>query len=346
MVTIEEVARTAGVSVATVSRVLNNSATVKPATAEKVKAAIQNLAYTPNQSARNLRRNESRVILTLAPNFSNPYYSRILTGIGDLAHDLGYSVLICNTAGEVKNEKQSLKMLETHRADGAIFLGCHRDSQWLREYAAKYPIVQCCEYVPGLSVPSVSIDNYRAAYETVTYLSHLGHTRIGMLSADNDYISTSLRYQGYRDALQAAGLSVSPRNFVLADADYSFPSGFSAVSDILKGDKRPTAIFCVSDILALSAISAAEEAGLSVPQDLTVSGFDDVDYTTMFHPYLTTVAQPCYEMGQRSLELLLEYIRDPQKAAEQLFVPYTLTVRESSGSCPAPNTMKEGFVYA
>ena len=338
MDTSEEVARAAEVSVATVSRVLNNSTTVKPATAEKVREAIKRLAYTPNQSARNLRRNESRVILTLTPNFSNPYYSRILTGIGDLAHDLGYSVLICNTMGEASMEKKSLEMLETHRADGAIFLGCHRDDEWLAEYADRFPIVQCCEYVPGLKIPSVSIDNYKAAFETVSYLISLGHTRIAMLSADNAHISTKLRFEGYRDALVTAGLSTNESMLALADADYSFASGFAAAGDLLRLPQRPTAIFSVSDILALSAISAAEEQGFSVPEDLTVSGFDDVDYTTMFHPYLSTVAQPCYEMGQSSLKLLLQYIGEPERPPEQIFVPYTLTLRESTGKCLCPIT--------
>ena len=137
MVTIGEVARYAGVSVATVSRVLNNSESVKPATAQRVLAAIRELDYIPNQSARNLRRSESRVILTLAPNFSNPYYSSILTGIGDLAHDCEYSVLICNTGGLAENEERFLKMLDAHRADGAIFLGCRRNNPRLSEYAQR-----------------------------------------------------------------------------------------------------------------------------------------------------------------------------------------------------------------
>ena len=155
MVTIGEVARYAGVSVATVSRVLNNSESVKPATAQRVMAAIRELDYIPNQSARNLRRSESRVILTLAPNFSNPYYSSILTGIGDLAHDCAYSVLICNTGGQAENEERFLKMLDAHRADGAIFLGCRKNNPLLREYAQHYPIVQCCEYVPEIQQPTV-----------------------------------------------------------------------------------------------------------------------------------------------------------------------------------------------
>lgn len=334
MVTIEEVARVAEVSVATVSRVLNNSTTVKPSTAEKVRQVIRKLSYTPNQSARNLRRNESRVILTLAPNFSNPYYSSILTGIGDLAHTMGYSMLFCNTAGNPEIDKKSFEMLENHRADGAIILCCCRDYRWIADYAKCFPIVQCCEYVPELPVSSVSIDNYSAAYETVSYLIRQGHRRIALLNADNNFISTHLRRQGYRDAIRDAGLAIDPEDTILADADYSFASGLCVAKKLLRRPHHATAVFCVSDILALSVISAAGELGLSVPGDVSVSGFDDVDYTMMFHPHLTTVAQPCNEMGQRSLELLLRVLADPGRPPEQIFVPHTLKVRESTGKCP------------
>ena len=330
MVTIEEVAKYAGVSVATVSRVLNGT-TVKPAAEEKVRSAIRDLDYIPNQSARNLRRNESRVILTLAPNFSNPFYSHILTGIGDMAHGRGYSVLICNSGGNADIEQHFLKMLDSHRADGAIVLGCHMDYGWLADYARRFHIVQCCEYVPEVNCPSVSIDNYAAALETVRYLHSLGHRRIAMLGAGNKYISTHLRREGYRDAMAEAGLPVPAGFYAEADADYSFTSGQAAAKKLMAQEERPTAIFCVSDILALGAISAAQEMGLSVPEQLTVTGFDDVDYTTMFHPYLTTVAQPCYEMGRMSVELLVAMLRGKDAPpVGRNFVPYRFVERESS----------------
>lgn len=328
--TIEEVAKYAGVSVATVSRVLNNSESVRPSTAQKVAEAIKHLDYIPNISARNLRRSESRVILTLAPNFSNPYYSRILTGIGDLAKDRGYSVLICNTASCTANEKQFLKMLDTRRTDGAILLGCRTSSHWIRPYAENYPLVQCCEYVPELDTPTVSIDNYSAAKETVQYLISLGHKRIAMLSAENDFISTRLRRQGYADALKAAGLYAGEELIAAADADYSFSSGLAATEKLLCATPRPTAIFCVSDILALAAISRAQESGLNVPRDLAVTGFDDVDYTTMFHPHLTTVAQPCYEMGQESVKILLSMLAGEKIENPRTFLSHKLVVRESA----------------
>lgn len=329
MVTIGEVAKYAGVSVATVSRVLNNSETVRPATAERVLAAIRELEYIPNQSARNLRRSESRVILTLAPNFSNPYYSSILTGIGDLAHDCEYSVLICNTGGQPENEERFLKMLDAHRADGAIFLGCRKDSRWLSGYAERYPIVQCCEYVPELDQPTVSIDNYAAAAETVNYLIGQGHRRIALLSADNSFISTQLRRQGYEDVLRQAGLDCGDALIAMADADYSYASGLAAAERLLRLEPRPTAICCVSDILALSVISRAHDLGLRVPEDLSVTGIDDVDYTTMFHPHLTTVAQPCYEMGQVSLKILLRMLNGEQVSRTRTFLPHKLVLRES-----------------
>lgn len=335
MVTIEQVAKYAGVSVATVSRTLNDSPSVRPATARRVREAIEALNYIPNQSARNLRKNESRVILALAPNFSNPYYSRILTGIGDQAREKGYSVLICNSSGHTDSVRRFLEMLDTRRADAAVLLGCPKDARWIENYMSRFPMVLCCEYVDGLSCASVSIDNYQAAGDMVRYLQSLGHERIAMLGADNMLISTKLRRESYYKAMKAAGLTVPKAYYVTADADYSFASGQLAVRELLKTEPRPTAIFCVSDILALSAISVAQELGLSVPEDLTVTGFDDVDYTTMAHPFLTTVAQPCYEMGRRSAEILLDMLSEgEERSVGRRFLEHRIVVRESAAVPP------------
>ena len=334
MVTIEQVAKYAGVSVATVSRTLNNSPTVKPLTAKRVQEAIVALNYIPNQSARNLRRNESRVILALAPNFSNPYYSSILTGIGDKAREEGYSVLICNTSGQAARERHFLGMLDARRADGAILLGCNKeytDYSWLKEYTDSYPVVLCCEYVPEIDCPTVSIDNYKAARETVEYLLSLGHRRIAMIGADNGYISTKLRRQGYLDAMRDAGVSVPEEFYQAADGDYSFASGQAAAKKLFSCETRPTAVFCVSDILALSVVSVAQSLGMAVPEDLTVTGFDDVDYTTMFHPHLTTVYQPCYDMGRQSVSIVLGIINEQDEAyAGRHYAEHRLVCREST----------------
>lgn len=336
MVTIEEVAKYAGVSVATVSRTLNGSSTVKPDTAKRVMAAVNKLNYIPNQSARNLRRNESRVILALAPNFSNPYYSRILSGMGDVAREREYSVLFCNTSGQAERERHFLSMLDKRRADGAVLLGCNKedvDYGWLSSYTARFPVVLCCEYIQSLDCPTVSIDNYKAAYETVEYLLQLGHRRIAMLGAENGYISTVQRRRGYLDALAACDIVPPAEYMQCADADYSFASGQAAAKKLLHAGPRPTAVFCMSDILALSVISEAQNMGLKVPEDLTVTGFDDVDYTTMFHPFLTTVAQPCYEMGRMSISRVLDMLQEEDADnAHRCFLQHRLVCRESSSA--------------
>ena len=289
MVTIEQVAARAGVSVATVSRVLNNSDAVRPGTAERVRAAIESLNYTPNQAARNLRRNETRVILALAPNFSNPYYSNILTGIGDLAHENGYSVFICNTDGQAENEKKMLEMLEMHRADGAIFLGCQKHYTWLADYAERFPLVEGGEDVPQRPIPS-----------------------------------------------GAGGEEVEPTWLTRSDRVYSFCSGRACAERLLALPDRPTAVFCISDILALSVIYAAQDMGLAVPQELTVMGFDDIEYTTMHRPLLSTVSQPTYELGRKSTQMLLSAIGTNPAAGTRVFLPHELKIRESSA---APNTI-------
>ncbi len=330
MATIEDVAALAGVSVATVSRVLNDSSSVRPATAETVRQAIRTLGYVPNLSARNLRRNESRVVLALAPNFSNPYYSHILTGMSDAAHLYGYSMLLCSTDGKEANERDTLSMLETHRADGAVVLGCGTDWEWMDDYAGRFPLVLCCEYGHRPVAPTVSVDNYAAARETVRYLLSLGHRRLAMLSASNRLISTELRTRGFSDEISAAGIDPESCPIACADGDYSFSSSYSAARELLRGGDRPTAVFCVSDIVALGVISAAVDMGIRVPEELSVTGFDDVDYTTMFHPYLTTVFQPCYEMGKKSMEILLDCMNGKRPSQDHFFLPHQLKVREST----------------
>ncbi|GAP12671.1 transcriptional regulator, LacI family [Longilinea arvoryzae] len=330
MATMADVAREAGVSVATVSRLLNNLGVVSPETAARVYAAIEKLSYEPNLLARNLRKNESRVILILSPNITNPYYAHILSGIGDAAAELGYSALIFNTADDPARVREGLEMLKKHRADGAILMASDMNCAWLLEYADEYPLVQCSEYGPDVDIPHVSIDNYRATRDIMEYLIGLGHRRIAHISSENDYISTSLRLKGYRDALAEHGLTSRDDYIIYASRDYSFKSGKAKARELLAVEPRPTAIFCISDTLALGAITAVKEMGLRVPQDVTVIGFDDVEHTTMFHPYITTVAQPCYEMGKESARLLYALMMQEKQVPRQSILEHRLIVREST----------------
>lgn len=334
MATIADVAREAQVSVATVSRLLNNQGTVSPETAARVYAAIEKLSYEPNLLARNFRKKQSRVILILSPNVTNPYYVRILAGIGDAGAEVGYSTLIYNTGDDQEREREALDMLKKRRADGAILMSSNMDCGWLLEYADRFPLVQSSEYGPEVDIPHVSIDNYLAAKEAMEYLFGLGHRRIATISANNEYISTKLRLDGYRDTLEERGITPREDYIAFASRDYTFKSGKSCARELLSVNPRPTAIFCISDTLALGAITAAQEMGYQVPQDLTVIGFDDVEYTTMFHPYITTVAQPCYEIGRQAAQLLFAQFIPNTPVPRQVVLDHRLIVRESSGPPP------------
>ncbi len=331
MATIVDVSREANVSVATVSRVLNGKGHVSPEVSQRVMEAIKRLEYAPNVSARNLRRNESRVVLILAPNITNPYYTHIIAGVGEAAHRNGYSSFLCNTEGDQEQEKQLLEMLVKHQADGAILLATEMGADWLKPYAGRFPLVQCSEYDPNIDIVHVNVDNYRAAREVMAYLIEIGHRRIGIISSVNKYVSTAMRLKGYQDALMAAEILPKDEYIRYATIDYSFKSGFDAARSLLSQEKRPTALFCISDMLALGAIASAQEMGFRVPEDVTVVGFDDVEHTTMFHPYVTTMAQPCFELGKKAMELLLCQLRQTPLKREVL-LPHRLMVRESSAA--------------
>ncbi len=331
MATIVDVAQAAGVSVATVSRVLNGKYPVKQQLREKVLAAVDALQYVPNTTARNLRRSESGTILILAPNITNPYYNHILAGIGEVAQKYGYRSFLCNTGGDIEQEKSLLSRLETHEADGAVLLATELGAQWLLPFAQRFPVVQSSEFDPQVDVAHVSIDNRRAARDVMEYLLSLGHTRIGLINSENHYYSTRQRTRGYCEALQQAGIEVRQDYIRQASVDYSFKSGFQAARSLLSQETRPTALFCISDMLALGAIASAQEMGFRVPEDVTVVGFDDVDSTTMFHPYVTTVVQPCLDIGRRAMEMLYDLMHGRQ-APRQVVLPHHLEVRESSAS--------------
>ena len=332
--TISQVAKRAGVSVATVSRVINQSGTVTPETAQKVLEAIQSLGYQPNIWGRNLRRGESRVVLVLVPNVTNPYYAPIIAGAEDALGREGYSMMLCLT-NNADAERQSffLEFMRDGRADGAILIGASDHDPGVVQVAEEYHLVQCCEYCDSPAVSRVSIDNFEAARQAVARLLELGHTRVALMGANNRFISTRCRRDGYRAALQAWGLPLREEYEVLASADYSFSSGVEAARRLLNRPEPPTALFCVSDVLALGALQAARELGIRVPEELSVVGFDDVEYAVMFQPHLTTIRQPCYELGLAAGETLLKQLRGGP-GGQVHYLPHQLIERDSTANAP------------
>lgn len=204
--TISEVAKTAGVSVATVSRVVNGSPSVSHETQARVQEAIERLGYQPNVWGRSLRRGESRVVLVIVPNVSNPYYAPIIAGTEDRLHEDGYSGMLCITNAEAERRALYLEFLKDGRADGAILMEPARDDPHVTGMARHYHLVQCSEYCDNQAVSHVSVDNLAAAREVVLTLAGLGHRRIGFVGADNDFMSTIARRQGYLDGLRVLNI--------------------------------------------------------------------------------------------------------------------------------------------
>lgn len=328
MPTISDVAAKAGVSVATVSRVINGSSKVSPETLIKVKQAIAELNYRPNLLGRALRKTKSERVLVLLPNIANPFYAEIVKGIEDVANKNGYSIMLCNTDSNLEREKKYIKMLKSHLADGAILMASEMTCEELTELSHEIPIVQCCEYKVGIPITHVSIDNEMAAYKAVNHLIGLGHKKIAFIGAKNQFLSSSLRKDGYIRALNEAGIDFDPA--YCGYGDYSYKSGFRIMKQLLSLEARPTAVFCISDLMAVGAIRSAMEEELRVPEDLAVCGFDNIYFSRMFKPTLTTVSQPMHDLGCTAMEALINIIEEKNTEPMHYFMEHELIIREST----------------
>ena len=332
MPTIQDVAKKAGVSVATVSRVINQNPAVSDITYKNVMQAIDELDYRPNLLGRNLRRTENRMILVLLPSISNPFYSKIVKGIERVARENGYNILLCNTDSKIETEKTYLKLLKNRLSEGAIFMAPVIEREEMSDIGKGFPIVQCCEYKEDAHVSYISINNFSAAYKAVQYLIGLGHKKIGMISCNNNYISTIQRRAGYEKAIVDGGLVFDES--LVKIGNYGFKSGIRAGKQfLLKKDNLPTAIFAISDSMAIGAIRCFKENGLTVPEDISFIGFDDITYAAMYDPMLTTVSQPQVDLGCEAMELLLMQIRGEVNEPRSIFLDHELIIRESTDKC-------------
>ncbi|AIF53004.1 LacI family DNA-binding transcriptional regulator [Pelosinus sp. UFO1] len=329
MITIQDVAKTAGVSVASVSRVINNSSAVAPKTREKVLQVINTLNYQPNLLGRNLRRLEARRILVLLPTISNPFYTNIVRGIEDIARKNGFNVMLCNTDSDVNREKDYLEILKNRLSDGVIMMGPELSVEELTDLVEKFPVIQCCEYIEGVKGVHVSIDNFVAAVKAVNHLIRMGHKRIGLISCKNRFISTTQRIEGYKEALKAADITFDASLIQYVD-DYDFKSGYRIMQPFLERKDRPTAIFALSDVVAIGAMRRIKESGLSIPEDIAVVGFDDISFAAMSNPSLTTIFQPQYDIGCVAMNLLIKQMQGQTVDTTAIYLEHELIIREST----------------
>ena len=327
MASIKDVARLAGVSVATVSRAIAIPEKVSEKTLKKVNDAVALSGYRPNLLARNFRSSRSFCIVVMVPDITNPFFAQVIKTIEDRAQQRGYAVLLGDTRDQNSREQAYVERVETRLADGLIQLRpneIHVEGQPL-------PIVYACgcANVPSCSV---TIDNILAAQKVVDYLVSLGHTRIGCLTGLRENPHTIERLVGFKRALENAGLEYDEQYVI--EGDFTLGSGQDSAQQIMRRPKPPTAIFCMSDQMAMGAIQALQAQGIKIPQQMSIVGFDNIPYAEFWHPSITTVSQPADEIGKRAVDMLVAMIEGQELTLESKILPTQLIVRDSSGAAP------------
>jgi LacI family transcriptional regulator, repressor for deo operon, udp, cdd, tsx, nupC, and nupG len=328
--TVQDVAKTAGVSVGTVSRVLNGSPAVSESSKEKVTAAIRRLNYRPLASARDLRRDRTMRILALAKNLNSPVISEAFRGVSDAAALSGYVSLIAPTAGDPEREQQLVDMLRNGSVDGLVMFSPTMPDEDIGDMAEQQSVVQVCEIANAEAAFGVAIDDRQAAFDITRHLLKTGGRRLAMIG-NRAARSGRLREEGFRLAAAEAGLPADQILFV--EGDFDFRTGRLQAKELLKAEPLPDAVFCGSDTVAAGCVRAITDAGLRVPEDIAVAGFDDSVQAEMCIPELTTIRQPAYEMGRLAFEALLARMTTPGPHRRgRTFLPHTLVVRDSTNS--------------
>lgn len=330
---IQDVARLAGVSTATVSRAISNPSVVSEGTRAAVFDAIRRTGYQVNLAAQNLRRQRTGAIVVLVPNLGNPFFSRILAGIEQTVARAGFSVLVVDTKQPHAKDQQIITYLHNTRADGLIVLDGSLPRDLLENpdiSSGLPPIVFACEWIANSNFSKVVIDNAAGAALAIRHLHELGHRQIGHIRGPQGNVLTDTRLEGTRMTLSELGLEIEPEWFF--DGDFSLQSGADAAHAWLALEKRPTAMFCASDQMACGFISELSMNGYSVPGDVSVVGFDDIDIARRFIPPLTTIHQPRNAIGAEAAKLLIEHIGGDKAAtpAVQKVLSVNLEARQST----------------
>ena len=333
--TIQDVARQAKVSAATVSRVLSTPEKVSEAARERVFEAVRQTGYTINQAARSLRMRAARTILIAIPNIGNPFYSTIVDAVIRAASARGYSVLVAAHLGEDPTRWLSDYLL-SNKADGLVVFDGSLDTQSLHEVMgaiAMLPLVGAYDEPLDPQVNSVISDNRAAAVRAVQHLIDYGHTRIGHVSGPSRRPVPNERLVGFHEAMQSAGLQIHPEWII--PGTYSMEAGVAAADSLAALPDRPSAVFCANDEMAIGLISRLREHGIECPRDISVIGFDDIDVSRYFAPPLTTMRQPREEIGRLATDMVIDIIEGAAvgEGPQHIVLTSPLVVRASTARC-------------
>ncbi|NVK54182.1 MAG: LacI family DNA-binding transcriptional regulator [Alteromonadaceae bacterium] len=333
MSNIRAVADLAGVSVATVSRTLQQPDLVSPKTRAKVTSAINKLDYKPNLLAVKFRSGKTHNIVVLVPTVANVFFARVIRGMQDAAAAEGYALLLVNTMGDDDTEEKYARMVQTSQADGVVQLRAFNPfPEAPSDCDELLPMVNACETLDAPNCPTVSLDNRRAATAMTEHLIALGHSHIAMVKGPKHSPLTRERMMGFKDALRAANLQYCEE--LMFAGDFTLHSGYEAADRLLSQNYPISAVFCENDEMALGAICRFKEAGLRVPEDISVSGFDNIAFANYSDPPLTTIAQPAEEFGETAINLLIDVLKGKTKRAMKVILPFDLVTRKSTGPAP------------
>lgn len=329
MASMNEVAKRAGVSIATVSRVLNNSESVNEATRLKILKAIKDLKYQPSRVAKRLRSKSvsSNLLGVLIPDIQNPFYVDVLRGIEDVAYKNNYAIIMCNYGQDEKKEIMYLDILQSEAIDGLIAAPVSENDLRLKSIIKDgLPVVCVDRGLAGIDVDIVWVNNEDGSFEAVNHLINSGYKRIAYISGLTSIPSSRMREKGYRKALEDKGMYYEE---LVKYGNSSYDSGVNLCAELLDLPNPPDAIFTGNNLITLGALETIHKRKKRIPEDVAILGFDDMFWASSLNPPLTAVRQPAYEIGKRACELLIQRISDPQRSCIQMTLNAELMIRSS-----------------
>lgn len=326
---INDVAKAAGVSTATVSRVLSNPDLVKSTTRKHVLQIIKELNYQPNVLARQLRTQATKTVIVIVPNIENSFLRGIISGIGSEAEQTGYQMLIADLHSQPSLEAYYFEAIQQRQIDGIISLSANITKKLISQLAEKYPLVMAAQCVTGSAIPSVSIDNSAASKAIMQHLIRLGHRQIAHITATPTQLPYKDRLDSYLSVLEEYHIPVDED--LISYGEPTIEGGYIQTRVLLANQKNFTALFAAGDTMAIGAIKALNEYGRRVPEDCAVVGFDDIDLSGFWKPALTTIRQPKEQIGRVAFQKLLALMQNEPIINNQEVLPYELVIRESCG---------------
>ncbi len=331
MASMSDVARRAGVSIATVSRVLNNNGKVRESTRILILKAIKELKYQPSRVAKRLRSKSvsGNLLGVLIPDIKNPFYVEVLEGIEEVAYRNNYALIMCNFGQDDQKERLYLEILQSEGIDGLIAAPAHENDLQLKKMVKEgLPVVCVDRGLKDTDVDVVLVDNVRGAFQAVEHLILAGYRRIAYISGLSTIPSSLLRERGYREALAKYGVPCDP--VLVRRGDSKHQSGIQLCGELLDLPDPPDALFAGNNLITLGALEEIHRRGLKIPKDIAIVGFDDMYWSSSLNPPLTAVRQPAGEIGRRAGELLIQRINDPQRTSVQMMLNAELIRRKST----------------